>query len=500
MHKSSAEVTPTASGRYSIVLAICLAALVLPLSFTGGAVATPAIGAAFQADAVAMAWITNAFMLSFGSLLLAAGTLADRYGRKRLFIGGLAGFTLVSLLLASAPSILWLDTLRGLQGVVAAAALAGGSAALAQEFDGPARTRVFSLLGTTFGLGLACGPLLSGMLLEGWGWRAIFLFTALLAGVAALVALKWMRESRDPQASRLDVPGVLSFSCMLVAFTTAVILGPRQGWTSLRVTSLLLLAALGLLLFVRGQLGSQRPMLELRLFRLPLFLGVQLLPIGTCVCYIVFIVLLPLRLIGVEGLGATRAGLVLLALTLPLLVVPLLAAWLTRWMPAGRLCALGFLFAAAGLLALSRFAMGSELPATLLCLAMIGVGTGLPWGLMDGLAIGVVPRERAGMAAGIFNTVRVASEGVILAIAFALLSALIEQQLAHSLVGWSASARLALAQQLALGDVQGVSLATSDMLRQAYLDSFGTLLKGASLVTALIGLVTLVMLKPRHPG
>lgn len=500
MYRSPAVAMPTAPARYPIVFAICLAALVLPLSFTGGAVATPAIGAALHADAVAMAWITNAFMLSFGSLLMAAGTLADRYGRKRLFLAGVASFTLVSLLLAVAPSILWFDGLRAAQGVAAAAALAGGSAALAQEFEGAARTRVFSLLGTTFGLGLAFGPLLSGILLDEWGWRAIFLGIALLAGSAALVAWKWLRESRDPQASRLDVPGVLYFSGTLIAFTSAIILGPHQGWTSLEVTSLLLLTALGLLLFVRGQLRSRRPMLELRLFRLPRFLGVQLLPIGTCVCYIVFIVLLPLRLIGVEGLGATQAGLILLALTLPLLVVPLLAAWLTRWLPAGYLCGFGFLLAAMGLLALSRLPVGGELPALLLCLTLIGLGTGLPWGLMDGLALSVVPKERAGMAAGIFNTTRVAGEGVALAMALAILSTLIEGQLAQGLADWSAPARLALAQQVALGDLENLPLATSAVLQGAYLHSFATLLQGASLVTALIGLVTLLMLRPTRPS
>lgn len=496
MYRSPAVAMPTVPARYPIVFAICLAALVLPLSFTGGAVATTAIGAALQADAVAMAWITNAFMLSFGSLLMAAGTLADRYGRKRLFLAGVVGFTLVSLLLAVAPSIRWFDGLRAAQGVAAAAALAGGSAALAQEFEGPARTRVFSLLGTTFGLGLAFGPLLSGILLDEWGWRAIFLGIALLAGSAALVAWKWLHESRDPQASRLDVPGVLYFSCTLIAFTSAIILGPREGWTSLAVTSLLLLATLGLLLFVRRQLRSQRPMLELRLFRLPRFLGVQLLPIGTCVCYIVFIVLLPLRLIGVEGLGATQAGLILLALTLPLLVLPLLAAWLTRWLPAGYLCGLGFLLAAAGLMALSGLPLGGALLPLLLRLTVIGVGTGLPWGLMDGLALSVVPKERAGMAAGIFNTTRVAGEGVALALALAVLSCLIERHLTQALADWSVPARQALAQQAAMGDLRNLPPAMSGVLQSAYLHSFNALLQGASLVTALIGLITLVMLRP----
>src|SRR5476649_2884409 len=141
---SATEPLP-AHGRYSILAAICLAALVLPMSFTGGAVATPFIGQTFDAHPTELAWITNAFMLSFGSLLMAAGTLADLYGRKRLFLSGMLLFTGVSLLLAVAPGIVWLDILRGVQGVAAATALASGCAALAQEFDGHARTRAFSL-------------------------------------------------------------------------------------------------------------------------------------------------------------------------------------------------------------------------------------------------------------------------------------------------------------------------------------------------------------------
>jgi len=152
-------------GQLLILLAVCLAALVLPLSFSGGAVATPAIGRDLGGDATSLTWITNAFMLSFGSLLMAAGALADQFGRKRLFIFGLAGFIATSLAMSLAPSVLVLDLLRALQGIAAAASLSSGSAALAQEFDGHARIRAFSMLGTSFGIGLAFGPLLAGALI-----------------------------------------------------------------------------------------------------------------------------------------------------------------------------------------------------------------------------------------------------------------------------------------------------------------------------------------------
>ncbi len=147
----------------SLLAAICLAALILPLSFTGGTVATPMIGRDLGGSPLALNWITNAFMLSFGSLLMTAGALADTFGRKRVFASGVLAFVIISIVIAWAPNILWLDVLRAAQGIAAAAALAGGSAALAQAFDGMARTRAFSLLGTSFGVGLAFGPLLAGL-------------------------------------------------------------------------------------------------------------------------------------------------------------------------------------------------------------------------------------------------------------------------------------------------------------------------------------------------
>lgn len=486
--------TDPAHGRYSILAAICLAALVMPMSFTGGAVATPFIGQAFAAHPTQLAWITNAFMLSFGSLLMAAGTLADLYGRKRLFLWGMGLFTAVSLLLALAPGIVWLDLLRGVQGAAAATALASGCAALAQEFDGHARTRALSLLGSTFGAGLAFGPLLSGLLIEQWGWRAIFLATALLAGLSLLFAAPRMRESRDPQALQLDVAGVLTFSAMLVSLTTAVILAPEHGWGSSTTRCLLTTAVAFLWVFILVEQRARQPMLDLRLFRFARFIGVQLLPIGTCYCYIVLIVLLPLRFIGVEGASAFEAGLMMLALSAPMLVVPIIAATLTRWLSAGVLCAIGLLIAAVGLYGLSLVSIDQPV-LTVAAMLVIGIGTGLPWGLMDGLAISVVPKERAGMAAGIFNTTRVASEGVALAITMAVLSALVAHHLSESTVQDAEG----VAQQLVMGDVLHASASIPlELLRDAYIAGFNTLLQLLAGLTLLTAAVVLVFLSRRE--
>lgn len=386
-HPVSAVSALAARRRAWVLAAVCMAAVALPLSFSGGAVATPAIGRDLHGSPVAMNWITNAFMLAFGSFLMASGALADQFGRKRLFAIGVGGFTLMSVALAFAPSMLAVDLLRAAQGLAAAAALAGGTAALAQEFDGAARTRAFSLLGTTFGIGLAFGPVLAGGLIGHYGWRAIFV-TSAVAGVLSLAfGLPRMDESRDPHATGLDWPGTAAFTTALTLFTFGVIEAPARGWSSPLVIALLAGAALGACAFVTIETRVARPMLDLSLFRIARFVGVQVLPVSTCCCYIVLLVVLPLRFIGIDGFSEIDAGWLMLAISAPMLVVPLVAATLTRWLSAGVISGLGLLVAAAGLVWLGIALRGGAGSAAIAPMLAIGVGAGMPWGA-DGRAVG----------------------------------------------------------------------------------------------------------------
>ncbi|MDQ1091035.1 MFS family permease [Xanthomonas sacchari] len=477
--------------RGAALAAVCLAALALPLNFSGGAVATPAIGAALGGSALALAWITNAFMLSFGSLLLAAGALADRRGRRRVFLGGLALFVLASLGVAVAGSVVAIDLWRALQGVGAAAALAAGTAALAQLYAGAARTRAFSLLGTTFGTGLAFGPLAAGALSERLGWRAIFFGVAAVAALAWGLAARWLPASRDPAAGPPDRAGALCFSAALALFTAGLIQGPHSGWGSAATLALLGAAAMLLLVFVRIERRHRHPLLELRLFRYRRFVGVQLLPVATCTSYVVLLVLLPLRMIGVDGTPAARAGLTLLALSAPMLLVPSLAAALAQRIAPAWLSAAGLAAAAAGLCWLGARPPAQALPALL----VIGAGTALPWGLMDALSVSVVPPERAGMAAGLFGTLRVAGEGIALAGVAALLAALLQVRLAAIAPLLPHAALADTAQRLVAGDLPTQDGALSAaQLRMAYAAAFGTLTRVLAAITALAAIAICVLL------
>jgi MFS family permease len=474
----------------AILTAVCLAALALPLSFSAGALATPAIGRELAGGPVEMNWITNAFMLTFGSLLMAPGALADRFGRKRLFAIGVSGF---------APSILVVDLLRAMQGVAAAAALAGGTAALAQEFDGRGRTRAFSVRGTTFGLGLAFGPVLAGFMIERFGWRAIFATGAAVGVLSLLFGVPQMSESRDPDAQRIDWAGIATFTGALSCFTFGVIQSSESGWSNPLVVGFLVGSALLAAAFWVIETRVARPMLDLSLFRYPRFVGVQVLPIATCYCYIVLLVVLPLRFVGVDGYSEIDAGLLMLALSAPMLVVPLVAAMLTRWMSAGVISGIGLMIAAAGLYWLTIVLRGGASDAAIAPLLTIGIGAGMPWGLMDGLSVSVVPKERAGMATGIFSTTRVAGECIALATVSAILATLSQARVQSILSPHAVSAEVPeAAARLAAGDLNRASALLPAVARATllhiYTDAFGLLLGGLTVVTLLCAIAVFVIL------
>jgi MFS family permease len=468
--------------------AMCLAGISMPLSFTGPAVALPAIAQDLGNNPIGLNWVTNAFMLTFGSCLMAAGSIADTFGRRRAFLYGMALFVLVTLALALSPNLLVFDLLRAAQGLVSAAAFAGGTAALAQEFEGTARTRAFSVLGTTFGVGLAFGPVIAGSMVSHFGWRGVFA-SVLLVGVAALLlGGRALRESRDPHATGLDWRGAATFTAAVTLFTSAVLQAPEAGWSSPLVLWTLVTSGLLMVLFVWIENHVERPMLDLSLFRYPRFVGVQFLAAAPAYSYVVLLVLLPVRFIGIEGHDSLVAGQLMAALSGPMVVVPLIAGLLTRWFSPGLISGAGLLICASGLLWLAQCPPGTSAIGLALPMLTIGLGISLPWGLMDGLAVSVVPKERAGMATGIFSTTRVAGEGIALAIVGGVLSALVASQLQ----GVSSAGPEAIAQaahRLAIGDLTHAAAVLMDAkpadLVRGYAEAFHSLLYLLAVVTTL---------------
>ncbi|HDS1531212.1 TPA: MFS transporter [Stenotrophomonas maltophilia] len=485
---SVASAETAGSSRFGVVLAGCLTALTIPLSIASPAVGIPAIRDALGGSPAALSWIINAYLLTYGCTTLVAGGLADLHGRRRIWILGGALFALVTGLIPLMPDVAWINVLRLLQGMAASAAFAGAMASLAQVFDGQARARVFSLIGTTFGAGAAGGPLLAGGLIDALGWEWVFFLPALLAALTVpLVALS-SAESGNAGSPRLDWLGAITFMLALGSLTYAMIVLPERGLLHPQTLVLLALSVVLLGGFIVVERSHRTPLLDLGLFRNRRFVGVQILAAAPAFSYVVLLVVLPAGFIGVEGLRPTEAGLAMAALSAPLLVVPLVAGYLLRWIPARTLCCVGLLIGALGLAWLAQvfpFPSVRWMP-----MLVIGIGIGLPWGIMDGLAVSVVGKEQAGMAAGIFNAMRLAGDSIALALVGIMLSARIGGNMTLEA---GAVARAAV-HRLSMGDLGGAVEALPGVSRTVLAQAYMEAVRGQLFVLAMATVLTAIVL------
>lgn len=508
MTTTAASAIRSTAHKTQLILTGCLTAAVIPLSIASPAVVVPSINHALGGSTAELTWVINAYILTYGAATPAAGSLADAAGRKRIWLGGMLMFALVTAMIPFMPSVLWIDILRLIQGLGAAAAFTSAMAALTQEFDGHARTRVFSLIGTTFGVGAAFGPFLAGLLIDTLGWQWVFLLPASIAALVSVLIVLFARETRDPDATGLDWPGAVSFTAGLAVFMYGVVLAPEKGWGHASVLTSLAGAAVLLSAFVIIELRRTQPMLDLSLFANARFVGVQVLAIAPAYTYVVLLVMLPARFIGIEGYSALEAGQTMIALSAPLLVVPFVAGQLARWISVGVLSGIGLVIAAAGLTWLGCSIHDEGHASCLLAMLVIGTGIGLPWGLMDGLAVSVVPAERAGMAVGIFNAVRLAGDGISIAAVGAILSSRILSTLTASASN-HAPAQLTgghlaeAANRLAMSDLHNAMIRVPTMGRTLLLHAYESafqfqlfVLAAAAAATAIVVLLLLGNVRP----
>lgn len=477
---------------------VYLAAVLLPLSFTGGVISTPAIHHTLGGSPAALSWLTNGFMLAFGSCLLPAGVAADAIGRKSIFTAGAVLFFLSSVVIGLAQGLFMAGLFRSLQGLAAALILASGSAALACLHERTSRTRAFSLLGTMFGAGLAFGPVLLGFITDALGWRWLYALLALLAGIVLFTGAAFLPASQERAQQKPDIAGLMLFTAALILFTSAVMLIPAFGLLSFAVLVLLVSAGLFLSGFVVRCLRIQNPVLDISLLLRPHFAGVLLLPVATCYCYVVLLIILPQHFMGGDGMSEAQSAVYLMALTSPMLIFPSVAAVLTRWFSPGTVSAMGLTVSTGGLLLLGYALTGNSSSFLVLSLMLTGTGAAFPWGLMDGLALSAVPVEKAGMAAGLFNTVRVAGEGIALAMVSAFLTVMNTFTLEKNAHGYPPEVIHRAAAWLGSGNSDEAATILPGvpgwLLHDSYDSAYTTLFSVLAAITLVCALVTGVML------
>lgn len=389
------------------LLVVSVATFMLLLDITVVNVALPSIRHDLGASFTDLQWVVDAYALTLAALVLTAGSLADRLGRRRLFAAGLAIFSLASLLCALAPDPTLLSLARALQGVGGAVLFAVSLALVAQEFPaGPQRGMAMGLYGATIGMAVAIGPLVGGALTDGLGWRSIFSLNLPVGTAALAVTYRKLRESRDPNATRVDWVGVATFSGALFLLVLALVRGNAEGWGSRLIVSLLAGSTVLLVAFLGVERRVRQPMLPLGLFKRPSFTGVQLAAFAVSGSLLAMFLYLTLYLQNYLGYSPLAAGLRYLPITLlAFLVGPIAGALLSR-VPARALLSVGLAMTGVGLLLMSGIQAGSGWTTLLGGFLVAGAGVGLLNPVIADVAVSVAPNQHSGMAAGINDTFR----------------------------------------------------------------------------------------------
>jgi EmrB/QacA subfamily drug resistance transporter len=389
------------------LIAVSVATFMLLLDITVVNVALPAIRADLGAGFTDLQWVIDAYALTLAALVLTAGSLADRLGRRRLFAAGLGIFSVASLLAALAPDPTFLNLARALQGVGGAAMFAVSLALIAQEFPaGRERGAAMGIYGATLGVAAAFGPLVGGALVDSLGWESIF-YLNLPIGIAAIaVTYLKLRESRDPNATRIDWAGVATFSGSLFLLVLAMVRGNDEGWGSTMIVSLLAGSAALLAAFIAVERRVAEPMLPLGLFRRRAFTGVQLAAFAISGSMFALFLYLTLYLQNQLGYSPLEAGVRYLPLTVASFIAAPIAAALLARVPARVMLSSGLAAVGIGLLLMSGIETGDEWTTLLGGFLVAGAGVGLLNPVIANVAVSVVPKEQSGMAAGINDTFR----------------------------------------------------------------------------------------------
>jgi EmrB/QacA subfamily drug resistance transporter len=404
---SSSQSSPTDNRKWWTLGAVCVATFMLLLDITVVNTALPAIQSDLGGSFTDLQWVVDAYALSLAALVLTAGSLADRLGRRRVFAIGLAIFSVASLLCAVAPDPTFLNLARGLQGIGGAIMFAVSLALVAQEFpSGAERGMAMGIYGASIGVAVAIGPLVGGLLTDGFGWEWVFLINVPI-GLATIAVTYWkLAESRDPNATRIDWGGLVTFSVALFALVLALVRGNDEGWDSTMIVGLFAAAAALMAAFVVIEQRVREPMLPLGLFRRRAFTGVQLGAFAVSGSMFALFLYLTLYLQSFLGLSPIEAGVRYLPITLGAFVVAPFAGMALAKVQARYLLSAGLALVGVGLFLMGGLHLSSEWTALLVGFIVGGVGIGLVNPVIADVALSVVPKEQSGMAAGINDTFR----------------------------------------------------------------------------------------------
>lgn len=483
------------------LVAVCTGAFMLLVDVTIVTVALPDMARGLRTSFSAVQWVMDLYALVLAALLLGVGAAADRVGRRRVCIAGLVVFAVSSLACGLAPNAAVLIAARGVQGLGAAAMFATTMALLNSTYQGRDRGIAFGVWGAVNGAAAAAGPVLGGLLTQGFGWRSIFLVNLPISVLAVLLTLRVVQESRDPRARGIDLPGLATFTTAAGAVTYALVRSGEAGWSSASTLGTLALGGVALVVFLAVEARTSRPMLDLRLFRSPSFTAIMLAGFLLSVAAFSSPVYTSVWLQSVLRLSAIEAGLVLIPMSVTSFVVSAVAGRFLQGMPARFTIGCGLVLIGAGASGEAVLSAGSAWFAVMPGIAVTGLGVGLATPSLSSAALASVPVERSGMAAGAISTFRQLG----LALGIAVLGSVFRSGLADSLSGSPAAGSAS-----ALGGGQaGVVIrhapvrarpAVEHAVRSAFAHGLDTIYLVAGVVGVAAGVIVLLLVRPFTPA
>ena len=421
------------------VLAVCaLSMFLVGLDTTIVNVGLPVIGRGLDVGTRSLEWVVDAYTVVLASLLVASGALADRFGRRRVFQCGLIVFGVASLVAAVAPSLGVLVLARVVQGAGASMLSPVALAIVVNAMPEPReRARAIGIWASVFGLSMAAGPVTGGWLITVFGWRSVFWINAPVIVAALVLVAVFVPESRGQRARRLDLPGQALLTVALCAFVGVLIEGPHIGWASPLAMAGYAVAVGAAAGFVRVELHGSEPLMDLGLFRRPLFATAVLGAVAVFVALNVCLLLNTLYLQHTRGWTPLAAGLATLPMALGATVCAPWSGTLVGRLGPRRPLVLAGAFTTAGGLCMVNLGQDTSVVLLLLAYLLIGIGFGFANAPITNTAVSGLPPSRAGVAGAITSTARQVGSAVGIAVAGGLVSGVGPTDLARaSRPGW----------------------------------------------------------------
>ncbi|CAN7430888.1 MFS transporter [Paraburkholderia sp. SIMBA_054] len=427
------------------LLAACLSSLMFGLEISSVPAILPALEHLLHGDFKDMQWVMNAYTIACTTVLMATGTLADRFGRKRVFVVSIALFGITSLLCGLASNMAVLIAGRFLQGASGGAMLICQVAVLSHQFQqGHERVKAFAAWGIIFGIGLGFGPIIGSATVALTGWQWVFLVHAPLALATIALAISGVSESRDPHAQKLDIAGVVTLSLAVFGVAFYITQGADFGFASLPALGIVAASALCLIAFFVAENMSAHPMFDFSVFRIRKFSGALIGSAAMNFSFWPFMIYLPVYFHNALGYDDLHAGLALLAYTLPTLVVPPVAERLAHRYQPGFVIPGGLFTIGLGFM-LMRIGSGAEHANWMTMLpgcVIAGVGLGLTNTTVTNTTTGAVSTARAGMASGIDMSARMISLAINIALMGFVLVAGVDASLSRAWSGAQDAAQI----------------------------------------------------------